>query len=249
MAPQARENDVYHPIVQEWIESQGYTNIWHEPRLVTGYPDFIAWEGNTLLIFEAKWKLVKLHDVEAVCTQLRRYRNELDSSNFTRDYVGVRLVAVADFAHPEAFVECHRQNIELEMVPYPYWIQDRRLDKTLFQEAILRRMEWSRQKFGKSEMETNSKTIEDYRRDLEREKMRRSDGAIFNRLAELVNKTYGYIPSQVKLAQDIGVSQGTISNWLLNRVGRIDAEPTERICKFLGVSIDDLLYIDWELVR
>lgn len=67
------------------------------------------------------------------------------------------------------------------------------------------------------------------------------------RFRELLELKYGgeeNIPPQMELADQIGIAQSTVGNWLRNRVEGFRSETVERICKFLDCEVGDLLYLE-----
>lgn len=67
---------------------------------------------------------------------------------------------------------------------------------------------------------------------------------------KLLMRRYGIVeparlPPQAKIADDIGVSQSTVSLWLNDNVSRFDDEMLVTMCKFLGCEVGELIYIDW----
>lgn len=71
-------------------------------------------------------------------------------------------------------------------------------------------------------------------------------GQLVNNFRTLIEQRYGVergarLPTQAKIAEDIGVSQATVSLWLSGKVTRYDKSAIESICKFLRCSVADLL--------
>lgn len=51
---------------------------------------------------------------------------------------------------------------------------------------------------------------------------------------------------QSELAAEIGLPENTLSNWINNDVvKRVDHRVVVKICRYFGVQIGDLLFIDW----
>jgi DNA-binding Xre family transcriptional regulator len=71
-------------------------------------------------------------------------------------------------------------------------------------------------------------------------------GQLKNNFRKLLMEKYGAsgdarLPTQRKIADDIGLKQGTISLWLGDKVTRYDKASIERICKFLDCDVGTLL--------
>jgi DNA-binding Xre family transcriptional regulator len=66
-----------------------------------------------------------------------------------------------------------------------------------------------------------------------------------NNLRVMLTQKYGgTLPPQEKLAEDIGLSQTTISRWLSEKIDRFDAPVLEKFCTFLECNVGDLVYLE-----
>jgi DNA-binding Xre family transcriptional regulator len=66
-----------------------------------------------------------------------------------------------------------------------------------------------------------------------------------NRMEELLIQKYGgkeNIPSQEKLAVQIGLTQNTTSRWIRGKITRFDEDTLSKICDFLDCQVGDLIY-------
>lgn len=68
-----------------------------------------------------------------------------------------------------------------------------------------------------------------------------------NRVREKLAEKYGdKIPSQEKLAVEVGLSQTTISRWIGNKIDRFDGEALEKWARFFKCRSGDLIYVEGE---
>lgn len=69
-----------------------------------------------------------------------------------------------------------------------------------------------------------------------------------NRVKEKLESKYGKgkIPSQDKLATEVGLSQTTVSRWIGNKIDRFDGEALEKWARFFKCRSGDLIYVEGE---
>ncbi len=69
---------------------------------------------------------------------------------------------------------------------------------------------------------------------------------VTNRVGELLAKKQreeGRMITHQQLAEEVGVTQNTVTAWVRNRVTRFDADTLMRFCWYFGVTPNELLVV------
>jgi len=72
-----------------------------------------------------------------------------------------------------------------------------------------------------------------------------------NNFEQLVRKKLGIpemgrLPRQTELADQIGVSQTTVSRWINQEIVRFDSDMLEKMCTYLDCNVGDLIFFDFD---